>query len=330
MILERYVAVDNVCAWPNLTMMPDGSVIATIFNQPTHGGWEGDVECWASNDQGRTWTRRGTPARHKPKTNRMNVAAGLARDGALVVLASGWSNRHPAGTYSSPHEGEVIPPWVCRSEDGGSTWQTAETVSPPPRKKKIKLIPFGDILQLPGKQLGACIYSWAPPKEIDSNFYVSHDDGRSWIWQGLIARKMNETAPIVLADGTLLAAARTSGNAHLELFVSTDKGKSWTDGGPLTLGGQITGHLQKVKDGQLLLSYGLRNQGLYGIGARLSGDRGKSWQAPIVLLDFEIATDGGYPASVQFEDGTILTAYYCNKIPAHQRYHMGVIRWKLE
>ena len=42
---------------------------------------------------------------------------------------------------------------------------------------------------------------------------------------------------------------------------------------------------------------------------------------------FQIAGDGGYPASVQFEDGTILTAYYANATPGHQRYHMGVIRW---
>lgn len=34
---ERYVAIDNVCAWPNLTLMPDGSVVATIFNRPYHG-----------------------------------------------------------------------------------------------------------------------------------------------------------------------------------------------------------------------------------------------------------------------------------------------------
>ena len=54
---ERFIAVDNVCAWPNLTHLPDGTtIVATIFNQPTHGGWEGDVECWASTDGGRTWT----------------------------------------------------------------------------------------------------------------------------------------------------------------------------------------------------------------------------------------------------------------------------------
>jgi len=27
-ILERYVAIDDKCAWPNLTLMPDGSITA--------------------------------------------------------------------------------------------------------------------------------------------------------------------------------------------------------------------------------------------------------------------------------------------------------------
>jgi hypothetical protein len=40
-------------------------------------------------------------------------------------------------------------------------------------------------------------------------------------------------------------------------------------------------------------------------------------------------TDGGYPSSVQLKDGTIVTAYYCQRIPMHQRYHMGVVRWRV-
>ena len=40
--MERYIAVDNVCAWPNLTRMPNGDIIATIFNQSCPGRWAGD------------------------------------------------------------------------------------------------------------------------------------------------------------------------------------------------------------------------------------------------------------------------------------------------
>ena len=32
--LERYVAIDNKGNWPNLTLMPDGSIVATVFGEP--------------------------------------------------------------------------------------------------------------------------------------------------------------------------------------------------------------------------------------------------------------------------------------------------------
>ena len=155
--MERFIAIDNVCAWPNLTQLADGTLIATIFNQPTHGGWEGDVECWASCDEGRTWKLRGVPAPHEPGTNRMNVAAGLAGDGALVVIASGWSRRNKPGNYSSAHEGEVLTPWVCRSGDGGVTWRREGCVDLP-RVELYRGVPFGDVVRHADGSLGVCIY----------------------------------------------------------------------------------------------------------------------------------------------------------------------------
>ena len=86
----------------------------------------------------------------------------------------------------------------------------------------------------------------------------------------------------------------------------------------------------RLQDGRILLVYGLRNLGLYGVAARLSSDEGQSWGPPIFLVDLEDATDVGYPASVQSPDGRIITAYYCNGIPTHRRYHMGVARWLAE
>jgi hypothetical protein len=43
------------------------------------------------------------------------------------------------------------------------------------------------------------------------------------------------------------------------------------------------------------------------------------------LANLEGSTDGGYPATVQLKDGTLVTAYYSNGIPRHRRYHMGVV-----
>ena len=329
---ERYIAVDNVCAWPNLTQMPDGKIVATIFNQPTHGGWEGDVECWVSADEGRIWRLGGIPAPHEPGTNRMNVAAGCGHDGALLVLASGWSRRNPPGAYSSPVEGEILPIWVCRSEDGGKNWDRTGSIVPPPLEKVDRIMPYGDIVRLPNGVLGVCVYSWSfsSPNECNVYFYTSHDGGRTWNVRGIVREdNTNETTPLCLPDGRLLAVARTQDNGHLELFNSSDGGATWIPSGPVTLGSQHPGHLLRLKDGRLLLSYGIRSKGLTGIGARFSMDEGKTWDSPRVIVSFETAPrDCGYPSSVEVNDGTIVTAYYCEGIPAHQRYHMGVVRWK--
>ena len=44
MTSERYIAVDNVCAWPNLTRLDDGTILAAIYNRPVHGRWHGTQE----------------------------------------------------------------------------------------------------------------------------------------------------------------------------------------------------------------------------------------------------------------------------------------------
>jgi predicted neuraminidase len=54
--LSHAVAVKDCTAWPNLDELADGAVVATIFNQPCHGLWEGDVDCWATTDGGKSWS----------------------------------------------------------------------------------------------------------------------------------------------------------------------------------------------------------------------------------------------------------------------------------
>lgn len=327
--MERFIAVDNVCAWPNLTQLSDGTIIATIFNQPTHGGWEGDVECWASEDEGRTWSLRGVPAPHEPGTNRMNVAAGLAKDGSLVVISSGWSNRNKVGDYSNPHKGEVLNPWVCRSTDGGKSWERSESVGALPND--LPLIPFGDIVEQADGNLGVSIYSFTENEGNSSHYFISSDDGKTWGYKATIqSGNSNETTPLSLSNGRLLAAARTMQGQCLELHSSDDQGATWSFEERLSMDSQIPGHLLQLEDGRLLVSYGLRNKGLCGVAVRLSSDEGKTWGNTRVIVNYGDSWDGGYPSSVQVSDGTIVTAYYCKEIPTHQRYHMGVVRWKAD
>jgi len=345
---ELAVAVKDVCAWPNLTPLADGSVVATIFNQPCHGLWEGDVECWATADGGQSWQLRGTPAPHEPTTNRMNVAAGRNAKGELIVLASGWSHRPPPPPEGTPATGHgppsaVLPIWVCRSADGGRTWSRAEGVELPSRSRLAadraltlsdRLIPFGDVIEIGGGKLGVCLYAWHPEtKTHASYFFTSGDDGSTWSLAGIIGPDgLNETTPLRLADGNLIACARTywdgqPGNEQrLELFRSSDNGATWQRERPVTTPQEHPAHLLQLADGRILLTYGDRNAPR-GIEVRLSGDGGRTWSPPERIAGFE--GDGGYPATVELPDGRLLTAFYANRTALRDGYQMATVMWRL-
>lgn len=318
------VAVDNVCAWPNLTTLADGAVVATIFNQPSHGSVAGDVECWASTDSGRSWQKRGTPAGHEPDTNRMNVAAGRAQNGDLLVISSGWSNRYPPDKKGTPFRHGILAPWVCRSTDGGRNWTVEPHAFPAEGPRGGACIPFGDILPGCDGRLRVAIYEVLQLRNDRVYIYTSPDDGKSWGQPAALdpERMRNETALLHLGDGRWLAAARVS---ELQLYASDDDARTWRPCGPVTQPSQHPGHLLRLRDGRLLLSYGNRTADR-GVDVRFSRDEGRSWSTPFRVADF--LGDGGYPSSVQLPDGQVLTAYYASKTTDHQRYHMGVVVWE--
>ena len=328
--IEQFIAVDNVCAWPNLTVLPNGEIAAAIFNRPHHGTNEGDVEVWASADGGKLWEFRGTATSRDPGTNRMNVAAGLAHNGDLIVISSGWSGD---GWRPGPTpRGVSLLPMVSRSKDGGRTWQRSLDVTLPEGIRN--LIPYGRIIQGEGQVLAASFYS--------RGAYVlfSKDDGLTWGDAIPITNdNYNETTLLKTRSGRWLAAARAYNQppdgarsmfwAHLQLFSSDDEGRSWQDDGPLTLPSSHPADLRQLADGRILLTYGIRERGHFGIGMRTSVDDGKTWNPPTRIINLEGTTDGGYPSTIQLTDGSLVTAYYSNWVAQHQRYHMGVVRWPL-
>ena len=330
---EHIIAVDNVCAWPNLTMMPDGAITALIFNKPSHGLEEGNAVCYASEDGGRTWKYMGTPAPNKPGTNRMNLAAGLSNDGSLVTLVSGWGGEG--------FREYILPNVVSRSQDNGRTWTRKGSVELPEGEPII--IPFGDIIRLGGKKLAASAYGYVKGRKSNSAYLLfSYDDGYTWgeaAPMGIFGDKpgeyndFNEVATLRIRPDRWLAAARTNRSSDLELIVSEDEGKTWQVPETLSKGTisrryEHPAHLLELNDGRILLTYGIR-WGTQGIGARVSDDEGKTWSAPMVVISHG-GTDSGYPASVQLEDGTIVTAYYSNANKNHPRYHMGCVRWNFD
>lgn len=333
------------CAWPNLTLLPDGAIGAVIFNQPSHGAVEGDVELWVSADGGYTWGLRSQVTHHVPPSVRMNVAAGLNPAGELVVLCSGWSLD---GQGTRPI-GAVLDPWVLVSADGGHTWQLTSELTWQEGMAGLhgdrRLIPFGDVCLNGDECLVSCYAVMAPDGASGPNDALllrSADGGRTWGDASVIgADNYNETALLVpRSNGAWLALSRLHKlhtdepdvifGGSVRLFRSTDQGRTWLPGPHLSQPSQHPGHLLQLADGRILATYGSRIPGLRGVCARISEDGGETWGPPQVVLGGLLEGDCGYPASVEVEPGEIVTAYYANCAPWHRRYHMGVVRWRVD
>ena len=327
-IIATRVAIQGVCAWPNLQRLRDGTLIATIFNQPCHGLWEGDLDCWASVDGGRTWRFRSRPAEHKPGTNRMNCAVGFGKNGDLIVLSSGYGSRGPA--YSTSGSRKLLGAWVCRSSDGGHTWSVSHDFPDPPATPLgtgNHYIPFGNILPAADGSLCASVYL---KRDDQRACYLlrSRDDGRTWGEAVVLNPTGNETAIVHLGNGRWLAASREfrqRPDVHLQLFTSEDDGRTWQRKGPLTMPMQVTGHLTRLNDGRILLSYGNRNWNNFGVDVRFSDDEGQSWGPPIRIANTPYA-DCGYPSTIQLPDGNLVTAYY-TQTSGDFHYEMRIATW---
>lgn len=317
-IIEHHVAVKNVCAWPNLTPLPGGEILAAIFNAPSHGQMPGDVDAYVSADGGKTWALRGTVAkRDAADANRMNVAVGRVPDGTLVAVCSGYG--------SGPDTSVFLPTRVYHSRDAGATWTDVGGFPLTPDGQPY--VPFGDVLPGSDGALYMSAYDFFS-EERAAVFFRSADRGVTWTEQGIIDKAISETALLHLGGGTWLAAARTCQDEHLRVYRSTNEGAAWVSEGPVTQHNQMPGHLLRLPDRRILLVTGDRREGELGVMARFSNNEGKTW-GPFFRLIHMQNEDGGYPSSVALSDGTILTAYYAKQSNLYDGYQMAVLRWRL-
>jgi hypothetical protein len=294
---------------------------------------EGDVECWRSSD-GEFWERAGVAAPHEPQTVRMNHAAGLTRNGDLLVLCSGWS--HVAPTKGPKPLREVLLPWICRSSDQARTWKRHGDFPAPPAEGWTPFIPFGPVVSGEDGKLHVSAYSGSPGEQGartgDQDLRIwqawqfrSDDGGTSWRAIGKIGPEHNETGILHLGGKRWLAAARKNA---VDLFRSDDDGVTWQGPQQVTREKEVNATLLRLSDTRLLLSYGCRVRGEQGVLAKLSADDGVTWSDPI-RLSRSLGGDCGYPSSIQRADGRIVTAFYTGRAENHERYHMGVAIWEV-
>ncbi len=117
-----------------------------------------------------------------------------------------------------------------------------------------------------------------------------------------------------MKNGKLICHIRMEGKENFSIFQSEslDDGKTWTKPHQLLPErGGAPAHIIE-KDGVLISTYGYRKNP-YGIRVMFSYDGGETWDTNHVLVDSEVSSDLGYPASVVLEDGNILTIYYARR-----------------
>jgi hypothetical protein len=321
--MEAAVVAVNVCAWPVLTRLDAQRLGVVFFNQPSHGLQEGDLAALTSMDDGHTWSPAGLAAPHDPGANRMHLASGVAHDGTWVVLSTGF--RIVDETY-----GPLEPLWCSRLAPGASAWEVLRGL--PVGGAVSRVIPHGRILALPDGRLAATFYcSWGHGKPSRSWIGFSRDGGATWPESVEFGgNDSNEVCLLRRTDDVLLAATRTHIDHHVALHRSPDGGRTWQHHQALTLPMQHPADLTDLGAEGILLTYGVRNRGLMGVGLRVSRDGGETWSAPAVLYQFGEATDCGYPSTIALRDGELLTACYTDCSPLHRGYHLLTIRWRFE
>ncbi len=334
-VVSHRVAVEDVCAWPKLTLLADGTVVAALYDQPSHGLLPGDVASWASRDGGETWERRGNATRHEGNSAWFNHALGQDRHGGLVVASSGWSYHADGGKTDVP-----LPTRVSGSSDGGRTWRELGRFPASPKAGEA-LIPFGNIELAADGSLRVAAFSYArnkPGRREDAGYMlVSRDEGATWSIHGQIdSVATNETDVLPVGPGRWLAAARNLEAPHgqrahsIDLWRSEDDGITWRRQQRLTAPDCHPGDLLRLRDGRILLTYGDRRGPDFGVNGRLSADDGRTWTPEFRVLGGFRSRDSGYPSSVELADGTIVTAYYARGSDLHDGYHLGIARWRLE
>ena len=312
--------------WPTVVRRRDGRLwLAWSGGREAHVCPFGQVHAMSSADEGRTWTwprvlldsaiddRDAGVVETAKGTLLVTTFTSLAYEVPLAAMADDdprrvrWVAAHDrldaAGRQADLGE------WLVRSTDGGATWS--------PRLPTTLNSPHGPIQLADGRLLYAGKELWTPEGRI--GVCESLDDGLTWRRIAeiptrpgdAVKRGYHEPHAVEAADGRIIVQIRNHNEANRGETLqseSADGGRTWTVPRSTDVWG-LPSHLLRLRDGRLLMTYGYRRQP-YGNQARVSGDHGRTWSAPVTLSADGASGDLGYPSTVELADGGLLTVWY--------------------
>ena len=215
--------------------------------------------------------------------------------------------------------------WILLSDDYGQTW--SDPIAAPATS------PHGPTLT----NDGTLIYVGGGPS--GPEVHHSKDGGRTWTYIATIpvdlsdlnvngARYLcSEPYGIQLSDGSFVAAVRVEDHSGTVEGVTLCTYLSYSkDGYNFSKAVRVddmmgsTVHFLELSNGALVMSYQYRGsafeelrESTTGIRARVSYDGGRTWDDVINITELPLDApygDYGYPATIELDDGSLMTVYY--------------------
>jgi sialidase-1 len=337
-----YESPSEYCAWPSIARTAGGDLIVLFTRTEEHLGPNGAILLSRSTDNGTTWLPP-VVVLDSPIDDRESGITTL-RDGRIV--GHFWSTFHTKESYErlapNSYGRDLLDRWItivgqagyrdgiknsggwtAASSDGGRTWS---------KLTRGHDSVHGGIELASGKLLLASYRD--SPDSIIVHMANSLDD--PWLQMATIISPHSESMSfgephmLQLKTGRVIMMIRATAHPYndqdprcvLWESYSDDNGKTWAAPFATPLWG-FPPQLALLADGRVLCTYGYRRPP-FGQRACLSSD-GVSWslQQEVVLRDDAPNGDLGYPASVELEQGVILTVYYQPNVPPGtiQRMH---------
>lgn len=286
-----------------LQLHPAASRLASAQQGPFVSLGNGAVLCVdashanISQDEGKSWTRHPLfkeAAKHKVSNERALLHT---REGVVIAAYMNLAERSTAAGYKwGGTEAEfnqwVLPIYVCRSTDGGRSWEAPQKLSQP------WCGCVHSIIQTRSGRIVLVGQTVIPEWRHATVMFVSDDQGKSWQRSNVldIGKGRHDHAGSCEAtvterqDGSLYLLLRTE-EGWLYESVSRDAGLTWEALRPSAVKSvTCCAQLGRLADGRLALLWNAPPRHAPGSGGSreelslaLSDDDGKSWAPPVVV-----------------------------------------------
>ena len=329
--------------FPVLQLLDNGELACVFRTGAPHRGSGSELSISFSKDQGRTWSDYQVIVRGDTRLSldRRNPSFGQAVNGDLVLVYGILADYD--GWGKSVGRNGLLWMETVRSTDRGRTW------SEPKRQNLhlpvgVALHPFGQMRRLGdgplvfnarGYDVRALTKGASPNRQ--TYLYWSRDHGRTWDEPTLISAERSEAAFLPLNERDWVAYVRNVRGGPSAIGHSHDGGKTWPEWSK-TLGGdaqtqaaRLPASLVRLPNGYVLATYGYR-QYPFGVRAIVSRDDGKSFDLTreYIIADTHHTLDCGYPSTVAFSDGTVVTVAYTLADIEHPEWGTAAIAYRYD